>query len=545
MNKLDVYKAPQRTHLRVAIVEDNATARINLRSHLLSIDHFEVASYSNGKELRNGMRTINFDIVFIDYHLGQSKNGVEWVQQLIDNKLFRPSTGLFFVTSDSLPQTIGQILDLYPDVIIIKPYTIKSLTTNVRHYLNARQALLPALKCMDNNNNAGAINYVNEKLLSGVPKRVESDFIKLKGRLLLAQKHYDEAAALYSGVLSKSSSVLWAHWGLIKSEFFTGKWQHCTRMLDRLIEASLTKDKAYEWLASVEIGKQNYVYAEQLLDNINDSELTIQATRLKTLCYKMQGKSAEAVALLEKKVQSNLSVKERLVDYAMELARYHLHLAEQFNEQNRTQSVSAARMMLGKAAKGISDRQGAQQKDTMLALAFLIDDDLPRAERIMSESAQEHQFTRADVSTMVDAVRVWFGLGHTDKAKALLDKCDEKLLEQESHIESLIATDLLMNTEKSLGLEKDRALAANEKGLSAFKANDFNLALGCFHRAYSMFPGVPAFALNLLQCLSESGQTEYKNIDINHLVNELESVSLSDKNFQRMNTIRERLALSA
>jgi len=69
-------------------------------------------------------------------------------------------------------------------------------------------------------------------------------------------------------------------------------------MLDGLIDESLTKDKAYEWLATVEIGKQNYKAGEQLLDCIKESELTIQATRLKTLCYKMQDKSKEALALL-------------------------------------------------------------------------------------------------------------------------------------------------------------------------------------------------------------------------------------------------------
>ncbi|MFC4699159.1 response regulator [Glaciecola siphonariae] len=541
MIKLEGYKPPAKSSLRVAIVEDNATARMNLRSHLMSIDNFDIASYSNGKELRNGMRIANFDMVFIDFHLGQAKNGVEWIQQLIDTGAFRPSMGLFFVTSDSLPQTIGQILDLYPDVIVIKPYTIKGLTTNVKHYLHARQQLLPALQYMDAKKNENALAFVNERLSNGVAKRVEADFIKLKGRLLLSDKRYEEATQLYSSVLERSNGVLWAHWGLIKSEFFTGKWQHCKKMLDRLIDESLTKDKAYEWLASVEIGKQNYVLAEQLLDNIKDSELTIQATRLKTLCYKIQGKSEEALCLLEKKVQSNLSVKERLVDYAMELARYHLHLAEHFSEKHADESLSAAKVMLGKASKGIADRQSQMQKDTMLALAYLLDDDKPRAQRIIAESAHTNQFTKANIPTMIDAVRVWFGLGHTEKARALLDECDEQLMTHENHIESLIASDLLITTEKSLGIGKERALAINEKGLAEYQQHKFQSALSYFYRAYNMFPGVPAFSLNLLQCLSDAQQTEYKNVSIDKLVDELGSISLSDKNLKRMDSIRQKL----
>jgi DNA-binding response OmpR family regulator len=545
MITLDGYKPPTKSNLRIAIVEDNTTARMNLRSHLLSLDNFDVASYSNGKELRNGLRTTNFDIIFIDFHLGQAKNGVEWILSLLETGAFKPSMGLFFITSDSMPQTIGQILDLHPDVIIIKPYTIKGLSNNVKHYLLARHHLLPALQYMDSGRNPLALDYVDDQLAQGVSKRVEADFIKLKGRLLLTEKRYDVASQLYSSVLARSNNVLWAHWGLIKSEFFTGKWQHCKKMLDRLIEESLTKDKAYEWLASVEIGKKNYTAAEQLLDNIKDSELTIQATRLKTLCYKMQGKTEDAIALLEKKVQSNLSIKERLVDYAMELARYHLHLAQQFTETHKSDCVSAARKMLGKATYGITDRQSEFQKDTMLALAFLLDDDKPRAERIITETSHTHQFTKANIATMIDAVNVWFGLGHTEKAKALLDECDEQLLTHESHIESLIAADLLASTEKTLGIGKERALSMNEKGLHEYQNQRFQQALSYFHRAYSMFPGVPAFALNLLQCLSDANQAEYKDISIELLIVELGSISLSDKNLKRMDSIKQKLAESA
>lgn len=545
MKRLDKYRPTSKNNIRIAIVEDNSTARNNLRSHLMSLDNFDIASYSNGKELRNGLRTTNFDLVFMDFHLGQAKNGVEWIQQLMEAESFKPSTGLFFITSDSLPQTIGQILDLHPDAIMIKPYTIRGLTNNVRHYLNLRKMVLPALQQMDAGKNQEALSYIELKLNSGVPKRLESDFIKLKGRLLLLEKDYEKATELYASVLARSNGVLWAHWGLIKSEFFTGKWEQCKTMLDGLIDESLTKDKAYEWLATVEIGKQNYKAGEQLLDCIKESELTIQATRLKTLCYKMQDKSKEALALLEKKVQSNLTVQERLVDYAMELARYHLHLAEQFTESQKEQSVSAARVMLGKAAYGINDRTAELQKDTMLAFACLLEDDKAKAARIIEETSQSNHLAKANVSTLIDAVHVWFGLGQPDKANAILDQCDEKLLAHENHIENLIASDLVSNTELSLGIGKERALSINEKGLNEYEHRRFNNALSYFYRAHKMFPGVPVFALNLLQSLTDANQTEYKNVSIDELIKELSSITLSEKNAQRMDAIKEKLMKSA
>ncbi|MGK0372162.1 MAG: CheY-like chemotaxis protein, partial [Glaciecola sp.] len=193
MHAAPKYSGQHAKPLRVAIVEDNATARTNLRSHLMGIDHFEVASYSNGSELKNGLRLNNFDLVLMDFHLGQSKNGVEWVSSLMERELFKPSTGLVFVTSDSMPQTIGQILDLHPDFILIKPYTIKSLTVNLTHYLNLRTLTLPALQCMNQNDNSQALKLINERIKSNGNKRFVNDFLKIKGRLLLADKKYSEA----------------------------------------------------------------------------------------------------------------------------------------------------------------------------------------------------------------------------------------------------------------------------------------------------------------------------------------------------------------
>jgi len=165
--------------------------------------------------------------------------------------------------------------------------------------------------------------------------------------------------------------------------------------------------------------------------------------------------------------------------------------------------------------------------------------DKAKAARIIEETSQSNHLAKANVSTLIDAVHVWFGLGQPDKANAILDQCDEKLLAHENHIENLIASDLVSNTELSLGIGKERALSINEKGLNEYEA------LSYFYRAHKMFPGVPVFALNLLQSLTDANQTEYKNVSIDELIKELSSITLSEKNAQRMDAIKEKLMKSA
>ncbi|GAC28190.1 response regulator [Brumicola pallidula] len=526
--------------IKIAIVEDNTTARLNLRSNLLSMGEFDIASYTNGKELRNGLRTIDFDVVVIDFHLGQNKNGVEWIQYLAEAKLIKPSTGVVFLTSDRLPQTISQILDIHPDILIIKPYTIKTLHTSMNHYLSIRSKIKPALEYLDNEQPAKALKFVDDSLQGGLSKRARADFIKLKGRLLISEQRYSDAVALYRDILERSSNVLWAHWGLIKSEFLSGQWRHCQNMLDSLISDQLTKDKAYEWMACVEIGKENYDLAGKILDNIKENDLTIPATKLKVLAYKMQGRSEEAIRLLEKKRQSNFTVKERFDEYTIELARYHLQLAENSALNERAPKLHAAKCLIGNASRSILDNQTQHQRDFMLALASLLEGDKQKAERIILNKTVGDA-KNAKLTTMVDAIKVWFGLGKEDKAREVWNEVDRKLSAKDDQIDQILAGSLILETEKSLGLSEEKAKRVNDQGMVLYLGNQLNEAIELFYKARQLDASVPAFTLNLLQCLSDIKKAEYKDQKTLVLVDELKDKRLSESNKKRYNLIRKKI----
>lgn len=526
--------------IKIAIVEDSTTARLNLRSNLLSMGEFDIASYSNGKELRNGLRTMNFDVVVIDFHLGQNKNGVEWIQYLAEAKLIKPSTGIVFLTSDRLPQTISQILDIHPDILIIKPYTIKTLHTSMNHYLSIRSKIKPALEYLDNEQPAKALKFVDDSLQGSLSKRVRAEFIKLQGRLLISEQRYADAVALYRNILERSSNVLWAHWGLIKSEFLTGQWGHCQNILESLISDQLTKDKAYEWMACVEIGKENYDLAEKILDNIKENDLTIPATKLKVLAYKMQGRSEEAIKLLEKKRQSNFTVKERFDEYTIELARYHLQLAENSAINERAPKLHAAKRLIGNASRSILDNQTQHQRDFMLALASLLEGDKQKAERIILDKTVGDA-KNAKLTTMVDAIKVWFGLGKEDKAREVWNEVDRKLSAKDDQIDQILAGSLMLETEKSLGLSEEKAKRVNDQGMVLYLGNQLNDAIELFYKARQLDSSVPAFTLNLLQCLSDIKKAEYKDQKTLMLVDELKDKRLSESNKKRYNLIRKKI----
>ena len=202
---------------RIAIVEDNATARTTLRGHLLPIAKLNVSSFGSGVELKSALRKQHFELIIMDYHLGQGRTGVEWVQSLKESGFIRPSTGLIFLTSDRSPQTIGRIMDLQPDALLIKPYTIASLSRQIKHYLSYRKYIEPVLREMDNKQRPSAITLLRKKLREGVPPRLASDVGKLYAKLLFENEDILHAMRVYDDVLTRSDKVLWAQWGKILS----------------------------------------------------------------------------------------------------------------------------------------------------------------------------------------------------------------------------------------------------------------------------------------------------------------------------------------
>ncbi|MBT0587205.1 response regulator [Alteromonas oceanisediminis] len=526
---------------RLAIVEDNASARIHLRSHLLALGNLDIFSFSNGQELKSALRTQSMDIVVFDFHLGQHKNGVEWVQSLQKAGLLKPSTGVIFVTSDQTPQTIGQIIDLQPDFLIIKPYTIRTIKQIMQQYLSIRRLTLGILERIDKGELAEALRELDDLIANPKYVKQQVHLLKLSGKLLLQNQQYDKALALYQSVLKRSDRVIWARWGLVKSLFMRGDWQRCQQQISHLLDIQLTQNKAYEWLACIEFEQHNYAQAERWLDNIKLSELTLQAVRLKSMTYEMLERIDDAIALLEKKRQTALSVREHREELTFELADYHIKNAAAVNLEQRKEDLYKARCLIGNAGRSTGDRQIHQRRDYMLSLANLLEGETERAKRLL-ENDWMHNFSRSEVNTMLIAAQVWQGVGDAERAQLILQECESKIAGLGDQVEQSILQTLLISNEKQLNNADDLAMQYNQRGNDAFIAGRHHEALACFYKAYRLAASIPAFAINLLQCMVKHGLSSYRGTYTLSLVEDLQEYPLSQSNRQRLNEIKRQIA---
>ena len=520
---------------RLAIIEDNATARSAIRSHLLPMGEFEISSFSNGSELKAALRRQNFEIILMDFHLGQGRNGVEWVQQLRLSQFIRPSTGIIFITADRLPQTVGQIIDTQPDLLVIKPYNIATLTRGLKHYLSYRNFVKQALDALDNNDAENALRIINQLNSEQTPGRLKNDVVKLHARILFQLGKLLEAKKLYETVLAHSDKVLWAQWGKIKCEYLAGNWSHCRNELSDLMTNSLARDKAFEWLACLCFEQEAWSQAEFYLDHIKISELSVPATRLKSLTYQKQDKVIEGIELLQKKRDYNRSTRERFNEFTVELAEFYLSIAEQQPKTNRDESLSQARRLIGIASRAQVDQQQIQKKDYLLAFAASLEDD--KVSQILS---LEHMdlLSRTDPATLTIAAKTHNAIGNSEKARELLAMAHERNHLVSNLTSQTLNEQVLTNAELDMGMAEERSLELNNTGMRLFIGRDYIRAMYYFYQAYQMQPSTAAFGLNLVQCMLESRHANYRSYTVPALLSKLDVGALNNSNRKRLHQLR-------
>ncbi|WP_231730915.1 response regulator [Lacimicrobium alkaliphilum] len=529
-----------RNRINVAVVEDNGVARINLRNHLLEMGFSDIGCYSHGRELKPVLKQRHFDLLLMDFHLGLYKNGVEVINELQKEGLLKPSTCIVFVTSDRVPMIVGQIMDVHPDALVLKPYTIRNLEKTLMACMRFNQFMQPVLRLMDKDDYPRALETLELLMEENKEPKYRTNMTKLKARILTRLKRYKESAAIYEEVLKTSDKIIWAKWGLIQSTHLTGETKQSEKMLEAMLDTHLTSDKACEWLARINIDKQDYDNAQRYLDKIKDGELSLSAARLKAYLYQTQDQMDDAIRLLEKKRESNRNIRERFTELSLDLARCYLTMARDTPMNERGKHLQVARYLIGGAGRNLHGNEIDVKRNYMTALAAVLEDDKAKARELLSQEGLEDT-AFMDIPTLSDAVSTWHDLGEKGKASELLHELEQKLTNLPDENERTVSSLMMLKNEQALGDKKSRALEFNKKGLEFYVKDDFADAIDLFYQAYILFPSEPAFSLNLLQSMVEAKKLVHKKVIIAGLQQELSAQALSSANAKRFAGIVQKI----
>ena len=202
---------PNYGSLRMLVVDDFDNFRVTVAKLMQSLGVAAVDMAVNGTQAVRACRARRYDVVLCDFSLGQGKNGQQVLEELHQEKYLSKTSLFAFVSAESSRSVVLAANEFEPDGYFTKPINAKALQQRLERMLLQRDAMLPALRALDDNSPEDAIAHLQELITTGT--RYTTACQKLLGQLYLETENFELAEILYEGVL-EGRRVDWAVVGL-------------------------------------------------------------------------------------------------------------------------------------------------------------------------------------------------------------------------------------------------------------------------------------------------------------------------------------------
>lgn len=486
---------PKYGSLRMLVVDDFDNFRVTVAKLMQSLGVAAVDMAVNGTQAVRACRSRRYDVVFCDFSLGQGKNGQQVLEELQQEKLLSQTSLFAFVSAESSRSVVLAANEFDPDGYFTKPINGKALQQRLERMLLQRDALMPALRAMDENNLEAAIAHLQELIDSG--SRYTTACQKLLGQLYIDTENYTFAEVLYEGIL-EGRRVDWAVVGLAKVKQLQGMWDAATKMLREIILENPLCMMAYDALMADYERRGDSIGLQQLLQKaVKVSPLSLRRNRDLAYVALKNNDSGVSAGAFRKTVRLGTNSCNDKVEHHLQFGRTAAAMSSEDHEEGRD--------FLRDALINLEslDRRFELSEDEKLQ-SGLIESRIYQAQgnkkRAVEVLRQTEGFMGADgrrqeFETELDRVYALFDLGENSRAKQSLNELVRLYEKDQKALEKL---DVLLDEPLS---DENRAKVKdiNREGISFYKNHQYEDAINCFVQARQLFPNHVGIMLNLVQ----------------------------------------------
>ncbi|MCG8315689.1 MAG: response regulator [Pseudomonadales bacterium] len=249
--------------MKVLVIEDLAEMRSSMKSMLSNMGIQDINTVNNGEDALKAINKEDYDIVLSDYELGRGKDGQQILEEVRYSKLIRASCVYILVTAAQTVEMVMGALEFEPDGYIVKPVTLDLLRTRLNRIVRTKDIYKEINKALDKRNIDGALDACN-RLAIQKPKFALPAY-RIKGRILLDEKRWEEAKDLYDTVLG-IKRVAWAVLGMGKVHYHLDEFDDAKTLLEGLANTNSKYVEAQDWLAKVLEAQGKYKAAQKVLE---------------------------------------------------------------------------------------------------------------------------------------------------------------------------------------------------------------------------------------------------------------------------------------
>lgn len=479
----------------ILIIDDQKSFQKLLKGMLLQLGANNIVFYDSGEAALTQFGKETVDIVFIDYNLGQGRNGKQFLEELkYLNKLSRHCISIL-VTGESTRSIVLSVLEIEPDDYLIKPFSTGMLKSRLIKLSAKKQLFFHADKAINEGDLPLAIEQYLE-IAKANPRFLHFCYKKLCQIYFELDRH-QEAQSLLDEILANARPS-WALTYLAQVLFLSGDYKKSICICDELLGQNRFNIDALDIKA---------MCLNKLQQSQESLFLIEQSCNIAPLSFSRQQKYAD-IALSNGAFDALAKAQYNLL--AMSKGTVFSNIENQFNyiramfnqlqsansEKAKVELSSSIKKALKNAAKdqSVIDKQGLFDEFSTFCCARLSanEGDYLNAKKLIAPFSIEPSISN---TVLPDSVMALYALGEFDDANTQL----EKYKASESSNQGII--NQLEKHHQSLAGKQDKFEHYNAQGIALYKQGNYQDAIIQFENALEYAPMNTGSALNLLQAL--------------------------------------------
>lgn len=312
---LDLY------NLRALVVDDLAAMRTMLKAQLSSLGVTKVSEAPNAAVAISKLRAEPFDLLLLDYYLGDATDGQQLLE-LIRNEKLIPSCALaVMVTGETAYGSVAQVAEHSPDAYLLKPFTADELYDHLLPVIERKLGIrrinkkTPGLKPIYDQFDAGHFDAVIA-LVDAYTQRegIHADTARLKGDALIQQGDFVHALAHFQQL---QEQFAWAALGVARVQAQLHQTDSAIATLEQLVAESPKYFHAADVLADTYLKANQPEKALAILETACGKSPTVNRMRATSRIAEQVGQDERVLHWSGKVVDANkFAVVQDFTDHA-------------------------------------------------------------------------------------------------------------------------------------------------------------------------------------------------------------------------------------
>ena len=526
--------------LSFLIVDDYGDMRGVLRNMLQSFGVTDIDSVANGREAISHIESKRYDVILCDYNLGEGRDGQQVLEEIRARKLIGVSSIFVMITAENTRLMVMGAVEYEPDSYLTKPFTKDLLAQRIERLLNKKADLLEIEQAIDRREYELANDLLDRRIAEN-PRNL-NEFVKIKADLALKAGAYDQAEAIYSGVLSQRE-IAWARVGIGKSYYGNKRYQEAKQVFQGLIDGNERFMAAYDWLART----------HQAMDEPEEAQKVLETATAHSAKAIVRQRALGELALRN----HDEKVAERAFGQAIRLGKHSIYkhpsiYANLARAKAVTASGDAALMVLRDLKKAYKGDTEAKLYSSMTEAT--IQEDMNNGARARQCMIEAHELykelgTQAAPELALDMARTCNRMGETERASELLHQAVKNNHSDELFLKAVGETmgDLGLSEDPGAmiaGIKKE-IVRLNNRGVELAKLGKLDEAMLLFEEAVAGMPRNKVVNLNAARIfmlhMNESGIDTGLLAKVREYLERVRQMDSEDRTLHKMQSMLKQL----